>query len=207
MISRIALVFSVLALLLGAGGMAAATDYGYVPFGPHNSVSVTSTYAEPTLSLGTTYQYARNAIVAKNYLGQNLFNVSADGQIKSWYTSADQSPRLVLASAGYSGADSMIVEVGSSPVASITAGGEFESYNYYFCCDDPRFSVRDHDDKIVGGIASGGALITAQHVPPYSASVANGEARIWFDPTPGTGGLRVTARDSDGNLTTTAISG
>lgn len=66
--------------------------------------------------------------------------------------------------------------------------------------------VRDSGtNRLVAGVANGGALITAQNVAPNPAYMANGEARVWFDPTPVTGGLMVTEKDSAGTVKTVKL--
>lgn len=136
----------VIGALICAGG-AVATDYGFVPFGPNQTVSISPT------ALGTTALSLHSFLAGSN-----------------------------LAAFNYTGAQ----------VLTIANNGEL--------------LVKDGDSgRTVGGISSVGGLITAENYPPDGGVLAKGEARLWFDKTPVTGGLSVTYKDSAGTVRTVRL--
>lgn len=197
------MIVALAALFVALGGTAYAVG-GPVVAGPHGDVTIESDFAGLYPLTLKTPQYGYGALVTKNYQGKTAVTIDSDGMIWSHATGADK-PRLFLSANGYEGEDVFQTAIGSSVVSAISPGGEIESYNYYVNPDEPRFSVRDRDDNLVGGIDGGGKLITLAHAAPDPRDLQNGEARIWFDQTPTTGGLRVTAKFSDGSVRTMSL--
>jgi hypothetical protein len=139
-----------------------------------------------------------------NNAGQTGLSVDSSGQ--TWiHATGSNTARLILSADGYNTADTLISEIGSSPVASISSGGELESYNYYVYPDTPRLSVRDTNDNFIGGITGSGAIVTSSHAAPWAQDMRDGSAWIWYDQTPVTGGLMVSEKDSAGNVRTIRV--
>jgi hypothetical protein len=61
-------------------------------------------------------------------------------------------------------------------------------------------SWRDSNTNIQSRINKDGYVMSRRSVAPADADLANGEAAIWFDFTPGTGGVRFKIKATDGSI-------
>lgn len=190
---------------------ASATDPAYVPFGPYGSVTLAPTFAGTIGLTVNAPQWSYGAIETldcKVWMGQcvRALDVAGDGQV--WVRdTGTHRPRLVLSTDGYDGADVMSVITGGSPVATVSSSGEWESWGEYAWPDAMRFSTYNSydEDSFSGGLDRSGRYVTLAHTAPDPRNMRNGEAREWFDPTPGTGGMMSTMKFSDGSVKTVKI--
>lgn len=200
------LIISCIALFCALGGSGYAITQAGTPViaGPHGDVTISSDFAGLYPLTLMTPRYGYGALNVKDYTGKVSATIDSTGQFWSHATGSD-TPRLLLSANGYEGSDVMQTLIGSSAVSAISAGGEIESYNYYVNGDNIRFSVRDAQDNLQGGIDASGRFVTLAHTAPDPRDMESGEARLWFNPTPFSGGMMVTTKDSGGVVRTVKL--
>lgn len=200
---------AIIILSLSLVGVARADTPSYVPFGPYNSVNLQPTFAGVVGLTIKTPQWSYGALETQDYQGRTGLTVAGDGETWIHPDYQNQAPRLVVSSPTYGGPscknDPIQEIIGSSEVWSVDCGGTDTSYNYYNQPDSMQFQVEDNAEHLSGGIDASGRFVTLGHTGPDPRDMQNGEARVWFDPDPNTGGLMVTMKYSNGAVQTSRL--
>ena len=208
--SRLAVILSGLLLALAFAGVSGADPQtNYVPLGTYGDVTIAPTFAGVVGLTIKTPQWSYGALQTQDYQGTVGATINNTGQVWIHPDYKTQSPRLVVSSPSYGGPsclnDPIQEIIGSSVVWSVDCGGADTSYNYYSQPDGMQFKVEDNRENLAGGIDASGRFVTLAHSAPDPRDMGNGEARVWFNPDPNTGGMEVTMKYSNGVMQTVRL--